>query len=89
MQCVLSLTFEVHFSLVVICPTFVLFVVENLVSNDLGVKLYFPEKFIVVAFRCALVRPQSAGASASLSSGLVICPLLATFRLQYEDDYEY
>ena len=51
MQFVLSLAFEVPFSLMVIYPTFVLFVVENLVSNDLRVKLYFPEKFIVVAFR--------------------------------------
>ena len=73
----------------VIYPTFVLFVVENLVSNDLRVKLYFPEKFIVVAFRWALVHRQSAGASASLSARLVIFPLLATFRVEYKDDYEY
>ena len=73
----------------VIYPTFVLFVVENLVSNDLRVKLYFPEKFIVVAFRWALVRRQSTCASASLSARLVICPLLATFRVEYKDDYEY
>lgn len=74
----------------VIYPTFVLFAVENLVSNDLRDKLYFPEKFIVVAFRWALVRRrQSAGASASLSARLVICPLLATFRVEYKDDYKY
>ena len=73
----------------VIYPTFVLFVVGNLVSNDLRGRLYFPEKFIVVAFRWALVRRQSAGASASLSARLVICPLLATFRVEYKDDYEY